>query len=317
MKLELSALQIMILKELCADEYRNISGLAGALDKSLTRVSIAIKDLEKKGFVETQKIGISKQLDISSNKHAVSFKIMAAQYPHLHLEKLLSGSALQILLPLTYRQKLRLEEIEKLSGCSERTLRRVVKGLKEFGIMVVDENFSYSIGSFYFRLSEFIRDFQGYLNLRLALSFSNTAVILWQQGKEFLIKALAEKKVECFFPTGYEKLSDYGIQLILTGSRYYFYSPFKKKLGVEDAALHTLSLEPESPRNVLYVLMIVAKNIGKIDRDYLRSEAAKFGLEGAVEDIARYLKTKGMHRPEYFPLWEEFKAKAEEYEICL
>lgn len=316
MKLELGILEIRILKELCFREYKNIGELAKALKKSPTRVSIALKDLENKGFVERKKIGISKKVVLSNNKHAVSFKTLLNQYSHLNFEKFLSGSALEILLPLTFYHKRKFKNIARVSGCSEITVRRTIKKLKEFGVVVVDRNFFYSIGSFYFWLAEFIRDFQDFINLRLALSFSNTSVVLWRWGKEFLIKTREEKKQKNFFPTCYEKMSDYNIQLILTEFRYYFHSPFRKKLRVEDVALHTLFLE-QTPRNLLYVLLLIAKNLGKIKWEYLEAESVKFRLKSTVQDINKYLETKGVHKPNYFPSWGEFEAKAREYDICL
>lgn len=316
MKLELSVLELGLLKKLCFNEYKNISELAKALKKSSTRVSIALKDLENKGFVERKKRGISKRVVLSNNKHAVSFKTLLNQYPHINFEKLLSGSSLEILLPLTYYHKMKFKDITKLSGCSEITVRRTIKKLKEFGIVVSDRDFFYSIGSFYFWLAEFIRDFQNFINLRLALSFSSTSVILWQWSKKFLIKTREEKKQKNFFPTCYEKMSDYGIQLILTEFRYYFYSPFRRKLRIEDVALHTLFLE-QTPRNLLYVLLLIAKNLRRIEWKYIEAESAKFRMESTVQDINKYLETKGIDRPEHFPKWGEFEAKAKEYDICL
>jgi DNA-binding MarR family transcriptional regulator len=316
MKLELSVLELRLLRELCLKEYKNIGELAKALRKSPTRVSIALKDLENKGFVEKKKVGISKKVVLSSNRHAVSFKTLLNQYPHIRFERLLSGSALEILLPLAFYHKMKLKDIARLSGCSEVTVRRAIKRLKEFGLVVGDRSFFYSIGSFYFWLAEFVRDFQDFINLRLALSFSSTSVVLWRWGTEFLIKTREEKKQENFFPTCYEKMSDYGIQLILTEYRYYLHSPFRRKLRVEDIALHTLFLE-QTPRNLLYVLLLIAKNLGKIRWEYLEAESVKFKMEDVIQDMKKYLETRGTYRPKGFPGWGKFEAKAREYEICL
>lgn len=305
-----------LLKELCLNEYKNIGELARALKKSPTRVSIALRELEEKGFVEKRKRGVSKRVALSSNKHAVSFKTLLNQYPHIRFEKLLSGSALEVLLPLTFYHKKKLKDIAGASGYSEITVRRALKKLKMHGIVVADRDFHYSMGSFYFWLAEFIRDFQDFINLRLALSFSSTSVVLWRWGKEFLVKTREEKERENFLPTCYEKMADYGIQLILTGSRYYLYSPSRKELKVEDVALHTLFLE-KTPRNLLYVLLLVARNLGEIEWEYLEAESVKFKGKDTVQGMKKYLETRGEHRPGGFPKWDEFEAKAGEYEIWL
>lgn len=260
MKLRLSALQLKILRSLCFKEYKNIDELAKGLNKSPSRVSVALKDLADKGFIETRKIGLSKQIVLSDNKHSSLLKTFISEYHHMKFEELLSGSTLEILLPITY-SKVKFADIVRLSGCSERTVRRTMKKLKEFGMVTMDREFYYSIGPLHGLLSDFVKEFQSYLNIKSALSFSRTSVIPWQRGKEFLVKTSEEeKRRKWVFSTCYEKMYGYGVQLVLTNFRYYFYSPFKKHLKVEDVALHTLILDPTSSRNILYVLLLITKS---------------------------------------------------------
>lgn len=310
MKLELGKQELKVLEELAFGEYRNISELAEALGRSPGRVSKVLRSLGEKGFVEKRKKGVSREVHLSGYKHAVSFKRMASQHPHMKFDELLHGSALEMLLPLTYG-KFKAREIAGLAGVSGVTVKRRLKELKEKGVVVREEGL-YSIGPFYPWLADFIQEFQSSINWNLARSFSKTAVVLWERGKEFLMKAEEEKEVENFFPTCYEKMSGFGVNLVLTGSRYYFYSPRRERLRPEDVALHTLYLE-KTPRNILYVLLLLAKN--PPEWGYMEREARKFGLEWLVKDISRYLETEGKHRPGYFPGWGEFKEKAGEYGI--
>jgi DNA-binding transcriptional regulator YhcF (GntR family) len=316
MELRLGELQLKIFRNLSSREYKNIAGLAKELNKSLTRVSIALKDLESKGFVETKKYGISKEMVLSDNKHSLLLKTFISEHYHMKFEKTLSGSTLEVLLPIAC-SKVKFQGIVMLSGCSSATVKRTIKKLREFGIVALDKEFYYFISLHHKLLSDFVKEFQSYINLKLALSFSNTSVILWQGGKEFLIKTGEERKKDNFFPTCYERMSGYGIKLLLTNFRYYFYSPFRRNIRMEDAVLHTLVLDTSDARNILYVLMLIAKNVKKIRWNYLDKESGKFGLESVIKNIKDYVKNKGKPKPEFFPSWNEFTEKAEEYDICL
>ena len=316
MKLELNTLQLSILRSLSSVQYCRIKELAKRVNRSLTRVSIALRDLKEKGFVDVEKTGISKRVAISSNKHSSLLKTFISEHHYMKLEKVLSGPTLEILLPLAY-SKIKLSEIIKRSGYSERTVRKVMKKLKELGI-VVAENFYYSRAPAFELLYEFVKEFQHYLNIKKALGFSPDVVILWERGKEFILKTQLEiKERENLFSTCFAKMHDFGIKLMLPGYRYYFYTPYKKCLKVEDVALHTLAVDRMSTRNILYVLLLITKNLEKIDVDYIKKEAEKFQLEETIHQLFEYLKSKGRQKPLYFPSWNEFKPRAEEYGIWL
>ncbi|SNR57471.1 hypothetical protein SAMN06264855_11719 [Halorubrum vacuolatum] len=52
-----------------------------------------------------------------------------------------------------------------------------------------------------------------------------------------------------------------------------------------------------------------------VDEAALREQAAKYGLEGEVDALLRYLKTHGEVDDEQLPEWDEFQKLATEYEI--
>ncbi|MCG2825130.1 MAG: helix-turn-helix domain-containing protein, partial [Thermoplasmatales archaeon] len=222
MKVGLNSLQIKIMRELSSADYEILKELAHAVGRSQTRISIALEDLEKLGFIITEKKGLSKRASLSSNKHAVLLKRLFTKYYNIKFEKYISGSVIDVLGTLAH-SKCILSEITEQSNCSERTVMRVVKLLSGIGI-IVRENKHYMINQQFNILSEFIREFQAYINLGLAYEFSKTATILWQKGKEFLIETREEHEKEHFFLTGCEKLGDFGIPLIVTDVNHYFYT---------------------------------------------------------------------------------------------
>ena len=316
MKLRLNTPQLKILRSLSSRQYARIKDIASDIGRSPTRVSIAVKDLEDKGFVESEKRGLSKRVSISDNKHSSLLKTFISEHQHMKFEEILSGPTLEILLPLAH-SKMKLSGIVKESGYSERTVRRVMKKLKEFG-MVTTDNFYYSKGPLHKLLYDFVAEFQRYINLKIAFEISPDAVILWERGKEFILKTNQEiKERKNLFSTCFVKMYDFGIKLMLPEYRYYFYTPFKKRLKVEDVAVHTLAVDRMSARNTLYVLLLVAKNLDKIDLGYLKGESEKFELKKTVHQLFDYLKNRGKPKPIYFPTWNEFESKAGDYRICL
>jgi len=313
MKLELSKLQIGILCGLGSRGYETHSELVHALNKSQTRISIALQDLERLGIIMSEKKGLSKRVRLSGSKHVLLLKRLFTKYPNLRFEKYLSGSSVEVLLPLAYL-KCNVSEIAEQSGYSERTVLRALNRLIEIG-MTIGERKCYSINPRFNTLSEFLREFQAYTNVGLAYEFSKTATILWQRGKEFLIETKGGCENEHFLLTGYEKLGEFGIPLILTDIKHYFYTEYKNRLCLEDMCLHILTLEPASTRPILYVLLAVSKNKGKIDWKYLKKESEKYDLKKIVIGLKKYLKTWGEVKPQYFPTWGEFKTKAWDYDI--
>lgn len=313
MKAKLSSLQIKILRLLSAGEYKALKELASALKKSQSRISVALKGLEDLGFVATEKTGLAKKISLASNKHAVVFKTLLSKHPNLKIEKYLSGSVIEVLLPIV-DTRCSVSDIGKYSNYSERTVLRVVSRLQEIGA-VLRENGLYSINPQFDLWKEFIKEFQAYLNAKLTYNISKSATLLWQSGKEFLIETKDYIKRENFHVTGYEKLGEFGVPLILKDVRHYFHTPYKNKIKIEDVCLHTLVLDPTSTRNILYVLLAVAKNQKKINWNYLRKESVKYNLKALPAELKEYLETKGRVKQKYFPTWPEFKEKAREYDI--
>ena len=316
MKLRLNTPQLKILRSISSCQYARIKDIASDIGRSPTRVSVAVKALENKGFVECEKRGLSKRVSISDKKHSSLFKTFISEHQHMKFEEILSGPTLEILLPLVYSE-VKFKKIVKESGYSERTVRRVMKKLKEFGIITTGK-FYYTKGPMYKLLYDFVEEFQRYLNLKTASELSPDSVVIWERGKEFILKTNQElKEKENLFSTCFVKMYDFGIKLMLPEYRYYFYSPYKKHLKVEDVALSTLAVDRMSARNTLYVLLLVAKNLDKIDLVYLKGESEKFELEKTVHQLFDYIKNKGKPKPIYFPTWNEFESKAGDYGICL
>jgi len=162
-------------------------------------------------------------------------------------------------------------------------------------------------------LKDFLLEFRRYLNLKVAQEFAKDSTILWQRDEEFLIKTTEPKESKNFFLTSITAFHKYGVQLFLPEYYYYFYSQRKKKLNVEDVVLHALLLDPTDTRVIMSVLLLLEKQ--KVNSDYLIKESDRYQLSTTVGNLINYIHAKGKAKPEHFPTWKEYEAKAKEYEL--
>lgn len=314
MKLHLGKLDLQIVRELSLNGPASICALSIALKRSKSRISKSATYLESEGFIRKEGSRRVMKLHLSNYTYTQALKNLISQYPHIDFSRLLAGSALKILLPLICMEKMSISEISQTAKRSRISVVRVFSKLREAGIVAGDGKNMYRINSLFNHLSEFLREFQYANNLAIAADFSPAASMPWHQCDEFLVRTHEEIKKEGFIPTCYEAMSNYGIPLMLTGDRYYFYAPGGKTFGIEDIALHTLLLE-QTPRNIMYVLLLLGKNINNVDWRYLKNESGKYQMNGIVSALRQFIENHGAGRPGNFPSWDEYAAKAQEYGI--
>lgn len=310
-RFKLSKTEIKILKLLHGNEGISVSNLSKETGKTMSTISENISSLMKKGFLRVSKENANKRIYFSDVNHAVLFKRFLSEYAYMNLD-ILSDSTIEILSHLTYGSKKKKEMIH-LSFLSERTIQSVLSLLREYGIVLLDEEFQYSLNTRFDLLKQFILAWGQYYNQKISEGFSRDAIILWQRGREFIVKTSVQKQMKNFLPAALSTFHEYGIQLILPEQYYYFYTPYKDKLRAEDILLHTLILGSNDTR-IITAVILFWKKTQKIDEKYLKKEMHKYQLEKIVKKLIIYLKNPEK-RPEYFPSKKELDAKIEEYEI--
>jgi biotin operon repressor len=236
-------------------------------------------------------------------------KTLLTEFAHVKFEDFLSGSSLEILYFLS-KSPLSRKEIVFHTGLSQKTVQTKLKTLRQFGIVFSERGF-YRLNERFDLLKDFLLEFRSYLNQKVAQEFAKDATILWQRDEEFLIKTTEPKESKNFFLTSITAFHKYGVPLFLPDYYYYFYTKRKKKLNVEDVILHALLLDPTDTRVIMSVLLLLKKQ--KVNVDYLIKESDKFQLGTTVRNFVNYIDTKGKAKPEHFPTWKEYKAKAKEY----
>lgn len=309
--MKLTANEIKILREIAKGDGRRIADISISLDIFQQSLSRTLKSLMKKGFIETEKGGISKYLFFSETKHSTLFKTLLIEFTHVKFENFLSGSSLEILYHLS-NSSLSRSEIVFRTGLSEKTIQTKLKNLREFGIVFSEKGF-YRLNERFDLLRDFLLEFRRYLNLKIAQEFAKDAIILWQEDDEFLMKTSERKELKNFFLTSITAFHRYGVQLFIPEYYYYFYSERRKKLKLEDVILHALLLDPNDTRVIMSVLLLWKKN--KVNVNYITKESNNYQLSIAVDDLIKYRQTRGKFKPDYFPTWNEYEVKAKEYRL--
>ena len=298
---EFSRTELEILRELTRSSA-SISELANHIGKSQPTATAAVENLQAKGFVTTKRAGMRKMVGVSQAKHAQLLRELILAYPHVPWESILANSQI---LPL-----LKLESVAPAS-VSRITEWRAMRNLMAHGI-IINEAESQTVNPRFDKISEFIREFLNFTNLKLAAQVSENAAIVWASGSQFIVRvaggtAITDKR---FKPTATTALATYGITLI-SDVEYYFFSPLGRAPRPEDIVLHTILIDGVT--NVTYALILMAKV--KTDPDHLLTAAEKLGLRAQVEGMLRFLTS---HEPQVntvLPKWDEFAERAGDYGV--
>jgi len=92
-----------------------------------------------------------------------------------------------------------------------------------------------------------------------------------------------------------------GLQFLLTGHRYYFYSEEFDAVSTAELCCHTLLIDDDS-RQRSYCLFLLSHV--DVNEDDFREQAVKYGLEDEIDALLRYLETHGEVDDEWLPEWD-------------
>lgn len=299
--------EIRILKELTKGE-RSLSDIEKSLSIKPPLLSYNLEKLLRKGIIKETAKGFRKYIQFSDSKHASLLRDLLIIYDHVDWQNILPGKAIEILFQAMTDSGKEFSEIPKA------TLWRYLRNLKAHGILRPTKN-EYSINPRFSALTDFLNEYQRFIVNMLARTISEKAVVLWQRDFEFLVRApknIGTKKN--FLSTATSLFTDMGIP-IFSEFDIYFYSKKRKSIQTEDIILHTLMIERNNVRYVIYSLLLLKKYKEKIDTGYLIREAKKCELDTQVEGMLQFLETHTPQKDLALPTWEEFEAKARDYKV--
>jgi hypothetical protein len=312
-----SKVEIEILREVASGNHslyllrKNLSIkpnlLSYNLKKILKKNIIAFK--KKKKQFKRKRNAPRKFVYFGDSKHASLLRELLVTDSHIKWENILSGLGLRVLFQVLGHSEITFENFSKA------TFWRYSRVFMSQGIIKLDDH-GYRVNPRFSILIDFLTEYQQFIINTLIRSVSEKAVILWQKNFECLIRVprnsgLSQKG---FLKTATSVLHDFGIQ-ILSDSDIYFYSKKKARIRIEDTILHTLLIDRDNVRYVLYSLLLLKKGLTRIDKEYLLKEAQRLDLSLQINAMLQFLKTRGRRRGLTLPKWTEFMTKAEEYNV--
>ena len=290
----------------------SISKLGSFIDKSQEWTSQVVCKLEGKGFVTTNRKGITKIVTPSSNGFATSLSELVQSEPFVPWENLLSGSRLALLLAATTGEK------NFVSHLNRTTSWRARKELKMNGFspqMIANNKIRDR------KAVRFVREYADHIGIQFIYgSLPREAIVLWKSWFECIFKyPLGEnrnipKDLNNAQPTAFTVFPNYGLQF-LTNESFYYFSSSKKKLTKNDIVLHTLLVDPGNVTNVTYAILFILKTYKKSEMRQLEVDSFKYQLQEQVDLIIAYIRSSGKVRTAYLPKWDELNDLAREYRI--
>lgn len=288
-----------------------ISELATKLDHSESYLSRAVAELTEKGLVYTQRDGRRKRVIPSDARVVELYQDLVRQHSHIEFPELLTGKALEVLYYLD--QPRTVAEIAEQSDNYRNSVNRVLKRLRDHGLVGIDDGRYHFNGDFK-RLHEFARELAHHLHRQRLEAVASNGTILWDDSDEFLAQTETEIGAEHFHKTGLARFAAFDLQFLLTRHRYYRYSEDLEVVSPAELCCHTLLIDDDT-RHRSYCLLLLSHV--DVDEGELRDQAAKYGLEDAIDALLRYLETYGDVEDDRFPEWDEFQELAADYEVPL
>lgn len=283
-----------------------IKTIAKELDYSFATVSESISKLEEKNLVYIKIDGREKRVSPNKISSVEKLQKISQTHPHIDFPNLINGKTLEVLFYLD-RPRTVNELAVKIEGYRN-TVNRIVSKLIDRGI--IGKNGSeYSLNEDFSVLNEIAEGFIHHMH-KQKLPENVKGAILWEDHAKFLVQTGESIEQENFLETGPSRFQNYGIELLTSGKRYYFYSEKTRDLGPRDLVCHTLLIERSSRYRTYCLLLMAEENIG----ESLLDNAEKYGLMQEAKKLVNYLSSS--ERPKSgFPDWSQFSSTAKQYEV--
>ena len=315
-KYTFSKQEIKILKQI-ASENHVLSQIREKLSIKPNLLSHYLKKLQEMGIIRIQQgNSLERSLEHSRKsivyqdaKHSLILKELLTKHSHIKWENVLSGLGIDVLFQISTGS----DSIKK--SMSPTTFWRYLKDFMALGIVVyTGEN--PQINDRFSLLENFLDEYEIFTIRNIVDSVSGKAIMLWQKDFECLIRLPKATQVtqKGFAKTATSRLQDFGIQLV-SDFDIYVYSKRKTPISIEDILLHTLLIERGNVRYVTYGLLLLKKELKKIDKDYLSKKAIWYDLGLQINTMLEFLRTRGTRTGLGLPTWDEFVAKTREYEV--
>lgn len=285
-----------------------MKSIARNLSVSQPELTRLVRSLRTKGLVVVERQGMSNSVYISDQKHASRLRRILNEFSHMRLKGILSLTSLDVLSALAASPESSRSSIMSSSDVSARSLHTALKSLRELGVVRSRTRGAYEISDRFEPFVEFVREFDDYSNQRKAKEFCRDAVVIWQRGREFIIRTECESESNEFRLTAFSVFEQYGVPLFV-GWRYYYHPVGKWRRTIDEVLLQSMLLRPRDARENTAILMLWHKNNMSRDLDQLSEGASRYGLQDELQAIADYFRDPERNRLPGFPKMGELKEK--------
>lgn len=289
------------------DDSPTIGELAGRVGVTKGYISRLVASLAKKGFVDISTNGVSKNVRLSNNPHAVKLKNILHKRSYMPIPELLQGSGIQVMAVLSTGEADFARLLDE-SGLSEATLRRIIKKFKNYA-MLVCRNKKYEFPHDLMDIRDFMRDYCSYFGVCELREISLQGRFVASHGFEFLFTSDNKIMHEKVRPTGLSAMS--GTIPLMLVENYYFYS--SRTLSNEEIVVHAIVADPYSKRNLTYVILYILKT--KLDKSRFTTISGQYGMNDISRSILDMLDTWEQPEDTFMPSPSYIKQKAMEYNI--
>jgi DNA-binding MarR family transcriptional regulator len=258
----------------------------GMPQSELTRL---VRSLESKGIVEVRWNGASSSLFFSEMKHASMLRRILNEYGHMRLEEVLSLASLRVVASLAMQPASTRKEILSSSGVSARTLQTVLSRFRGVGILSAHKRGVYELSDRFLPFADFVRELMSFSNQRKASAFSSDSVVIWERGKEFIVRTKAREEGDSFRRTAFSAFDGYGVPLVQDW-HYYYHPRGGWRRTPDEVLLQSLLIRPLGSREMSAVKMLWdRKTLGR-NINQLRAKARRYGVNAELEGLIKDFK---------------------------
>lgn len=288
-----------------------VSELADRMELSQNRVSEIVSGLAKKDLVRKEREGKSKRIVPSESKTVELYQDIVTQYSHADPSKLLSGKAIPLLYYLN--EPITVSVLADRTNNYRNTVNRKLKTLQNRGIVGKTDS-KYTLIEEFQIFHDFATEIIHHEHRRKAGKAVDSYSILWEDHESFLLQTTEEIAEDEYILTGPRRFEDYGIPLLATGTRHYFYSAEPVELTPEHLICHMLLID-SGARYQSYCLLLMSAV--EIDEKRLELLGRRYTVSSFLDDLIEYLKTEGSATTKSLPSWDEYQTLASQYEVTV
>lgn len=289
------------------DTPMSISDLAETLERSPGHVSRTVSTLAETELVTVEREGNSKIVRPAMVEPVRVYRSLVHRYPHVEFPDLLTKTAIPILYFLD--EPITVSELADRTDNYRNTVHRIVTRFQHWG-MLQKQAGTYVLNDGFADLNTFARALVSHLHIVTAPT--ETGTILWETVDEYVLQTEATIDDPDYLLTGPHRFAEYGLGLLTTDRRHYFYSERRDEVTVEDVVCHMLLIDDGARYRGYCLLLLAAEGY---DQDTLDERAAHYGLSGIIDELVEYLETRGEHDPPGIVSWTEFEQLAADYGV--